>query len=403
MKSLLDCHVVFASGKRGDSAVRRSAALARAGARVRTCTLTEELWSSLAESNAELVIAWLDTANSAALASLDRLRVETRERGIATLLVSDDLALANERCVLWVPDEIADEAFVRSIADLLGPVRQLHHHQDLGRSLSAELRQADAHSQRLAQEIGELGHELRAMLNGILGVACNLRDGLHGALTHAQIEQARGIVTAVHRAAQLLDRTRSMQPSAAERGPLAPAPPRTQRSLLHLGQLAAEVCGLFSAVAERKGLALETDLDDSVCVWGEPLKLKQVITNLVVNAIKYTPQGGVTVRVAWTTPRAQDGVEARRSALITVSDTGPGIPAELHSEIWRRGFRASQHAQQVEGEGIGLHVVREIVLQHGGEIEVAAAEGGGAVFSVTLPQDRRLRARSGPIEKGAPT
>ena len=90
---------------------------------------------------------------------------------------------------------------------------------------------------------------------------------------------------------------------------------------------------------------------------------------------------------------AQDGVQARRSALIAVSDTGPGIAPELRPQIWKRGFRASQHAQQVEGEGIGLSVVREVVQHHGGEIEVSAAQGGGALFTVTLPQDRRQRAR----------
>lgn len=402
MKSLGNLQVVFASRTHASFVVRRCNALEHAGARLRVCTLGEEFWSSLAELRADVFIVWLDTSESAALASLERLRADARERGMCTLLMTDDPQLARERCALWVDRELSDEMFVRSVADLLGPVQQLREQQALARSLQAELRHADEHGQRLVREMGELGHESRTMLNGILGIACNLRDALHGSLTGAQLEQVQGIITAVDRARMFLDRIRSIQPpSAAERVPLlSSAPPRAQRSLLHIAQLVAEVCGLFSAVAERKGLVLESELDDSVCVWGEPLKLKQVITNLVVNAIKYTPQGRVAVRVDWTTPRAQDGVEARRSALITVSDTGPGIPEALRPQIWRRGFRASEYADQVEGEGIGLYVVREIVQQHGGEIEVSAAAGGGAIFSVTLPQDRRLRARPG-AEKGA--
>ena len=326
-----------------------------------------------------------------------------RARGVCALLVAEEPELARERCALWVDRSLDDETFVRSVADLLGPLRQLREQQELVRSLHAELRQADAYGQRVSHEMGELGHESRAMLNGILGIACNLRDALHGSLTDEQLEQVCGIVTAVDRARLFLDRTRSVPPSPAGRGALASTiPPRAQRSLVHVAQLASEVCSLFGAVAERKGLILESELDETVCVWGDQLKLKQVVTNLVVNAIKYTPQGRVAVTVAWSTPGAQQGVEARRSALITVSDTGPGIPAELRTQIWRRGFRASQHAQHVEGQGIGLFVVREIVQQHGGEIEVAAADGGGSVFIVSLPQDRRLRVRPG-AEKGSST
>ena len=150
---------------------------------------------------------------------------------------------------------------------------------------------------------------------------------------------------------------------------------------------------MLEGVAERKGLELKSALDDSVYVWGDPLKLKQLLTNLVVNAIKYTPRGSVELRVAWTTPGAHTGLPARRNALITVSDTGPGIPEDIRPLIWKRGFRASQHAQQQEGEGIGLFVVHEVVQQHGGNVDVGNAAEGGAVFSVTLPQDRRLRAR----------
>jgi signal transduction histidine kinase len=396
MNVLADCHVVFASCNSGGSAHSRSVALTQAGARVHACTVNEELWSSLAEGRVDVVIAWLDSDEPAALAIFERLRADARERGILALLVTEDATLARERCALWVERAQSDSVFVRCVADLIAPMQQLREQQELARSLRVELRQTDAHCQRLSHEMSELSHESRSMLNAILGIACNLRDALHGSLTDSQLEQVQGIITAVDRARLLLDRARPSQPVSTERGPaMSSIPVRAQRCLVHVAQLAEEVCGLFSAVAERKGLSLSAELDDSVYLWGEPLKLKQMITNLVVNAIKYTTQGSVAVRVAWTTPSAPGGVEARRSALISVSDTGPGIPLELRTQIWKRGFRASQHADQVEGEGIGLFVVREVVQQHGGDIEVGAAQGGGALFTVTLPQDRRQRARDG--------
>lgn len=395
MMVLEHCQVMFAASQSSASAQqRRIAALARAGARVRTCTLGAELWSHLSEGGVDLVIAWLDNGEPGARATLDQLRADARQRGISTLLITEDPALARERCALWAAQGLDDEAFVCAVADLLGPAKQLREQQELVRSLRVELREADAHVRGMAQELSELGHESRTMLNAMLGIACNLRDELHGSLTAEQSEQVRAIVTAVDRTQLLLSRAQTAASARISQTPALPSTAaRAQRCLVHVAQLAAEVCSVLEAVAERKGLELKSALDDSVYVWGDPLKLKQCLTNLVVNAIKYTPRGSVELCVAWTTPGAHSGVPARRNALITVSDTGPGIPEEIRPLIWRRGFRASQHAQQQDGEGIGLFVVHEVVQQHGGQVDVGSAAEGGAVFSVTLPQDRRLRAR----------
>lgn len=396
MRILENCQVMFAASIRGVAAQqRRIEALARAGARVRTCTLGAELWSHLSDGGVDLVIAWLESVEPASRATLDQLRTDARQRGISTLLLTGDAALARERCVLWAAPALDDEAFVAAAADLFGPLRHLREQQELARSLLSELRQAETHARGLAHQMSELGHESRTMLNVMMGIACNLRDELHGSLTADQQEQVRAIVAAVDRTQLLLMRTQTLPSTRSDHGSrLSSAPaPRAQRCLVQLAQLATEVCSVLDSVAERKGLELKSALDDSVYVWGDPLKLKQLLTNLVVNAIKYTPRGSVELRVAWTTPSAHTGLPARRNALITVTDTGPGIPEEVRPLIWQRGFRASQHAQQQEGEGIGLFVVHEVVQQHGGQVDVSSAAEGGAVFSVTLPQDRRLRAR----------
>lgn len=395
MMGLEGCQVMFATSKSDVSAQqRRIDALTRAGARVKTCTLGAELWSHLSEGGVDLVIAWIENSEPTSRAALDQLRADARQRGISTLLFTEDPTLAPERCALWAAQALDDEAFVCAAADLLGPVMQLREQQELTRTLRAELRQAEDQVREMAHEMSELGHESRTMLNAMMGIACNLRDELHGSLTSEQIEQVRAIVSAVDRTQLLLSRAQSSASARSSHTPrLSSTPPRVQRSLVQVAQLAAEVCSVLEGVAERKGLELESTLDDSVYVWGDPLKLKQMLTNLVVNAIKYTQRGSVELRVAWTTPSADTGVPARRNALITVSDTGPGIPEDIRPLIWKRGFRASQHAQQQDGEGIGLFVVNEVVRQHGGYVEVGNAAEGGAVFSVTLPQDRRLRAR----------
>jgi signal transduction histidine kinase len=128
--------------------------------------------------------------------------------------------------------------------------------------------------------------------------------------------------------------------------------------------------------AERKGLTLEVRCDTDATVRGEPGLLRQLITNLTENAIKFTQSGRVTL----TLERA--GALAR----ITVSDTGPGIPEEALPHVFERFFRADPaRSRTVEGTGLGLAVVRNIVRVHGGEIRAENSSEGGAAFVVELP------------------
>jgi signal transduction histidine kinase len=162
--------------------------------------------------------------------------------------------------------------------------------------------------------------------------------------------------------------------------------------LIPLARLTREVVSLFDAVVTRKGLTVRDELDETVHLWGDAPKLKQVVTNLLVNALRYTPAPGrIRVRVAWTSPVEGEGPEARRQALLEVSDTGPGVARDERELIFERGYRA-RATRDIKGEGIGLSVVKEIVALHGGTIEVGGEVGEGAVFRVDLPQDRRQRA-----------
>jgi signal transduction histidine kinase len=112
-------------------------------------------------------------------------------------------------------------------------------------------------------------------------------------------------------------------------------------------------------------------------VLGDELRLGQVFHNLIANAIKYSPDGGV-VRVELTT--------SATLAIVQVSDSGIGIPIEAQQHLFERFYRApNAEALRVEGMGIGLFVVREIVQRHGGSITVVSAEGQGSRFTVHLP------------------
>jgi two-component system sensor histidine kinase BaeS len=129
----------------------------------------------------------------------------------------------------------------------------------------------------------------------------------------------------------------------------------------------------FAGPFEEEGVSLQADLHDVVADV-DPNRIRQVIANLLSNALKFTPSGGA-VRV---TLQPEDG-----RALIRVSDSGPGIASEDLPRVFDRFFRGS--GVRASGSGIGLTVVRELVDAHGGTVEVSSEPGGGATFTVRLP------------------
>lgn len=112
----------------------------------------------------------------------------------------------------------------------------------------------------------------------------------------------------------------------------------------------------------------------------DPVRIRRVLSNLVSNAIKYSPEGGDVV----ITVRREDGV-AQPVAVLSVSDQGIGIRPDALAHIFERFYRSPRAVGIVGGSGLGLASARQIVEQHGGSIEVQSVEGQGSVFSVRLP------------------
>ncbi|MBG0830035.1 GAF domain-containing protein [Planomonospora sp. ID67723] len=140
------------------------------------------------------------------------------------------------------------------------------------------------------------------------------------------------------------------------------------------------------AAAAAKRLTIVTDLAQALRVHADPVRIRQLADNLLSNAIKYTPVGGtVTVTAAPATGR--DGCVGEE-VVVTVADTGIGIPAEQYGQLFSRFFRASTaKAAGVKGTGLGLAITKAIAEAHGGTITAAPREGGGTVFTVCLPID----------------
>lgn len=153
-----------------------------------------------------------------------------------------------------------------------------------------------------------------------------------------------------------------------------------------LGQVTRSVVTELQALASGKGQALTLDGLDAPAVNGDPQLLRQVVTNLVSNAIKYTPDGGrIDVRMTRT-----DGLVEW-----LIKDNGMGIPPAARGRLFEKFYRADNAvATETEGTGLGLHLVRLIVEQTGGHVRVESEEGEGATFAFVLPVWRQPGAQA---------
>ena len=162
-------------------------------------------------------------------------------------------------------------------------------------------------------------------------------------------------------------------------------------SRLQHGQFAVDLepldlAALITQIVDDFRLTLPTDVpshtitlarpDEAVPVLGDPSRLEEVVQNLLTNAVKYSPAGGVVqVRVT------QQGADA----IVEVADAGIGIPPAAQEHLFEPFYRADNVGRGTIGFGLGLYVVREIVEGHGGRIGATSTEGQGSTFRVTLP------------------
>ena len=212
--------------------------------------------------------------------------------------------------------------------------------------------------------LDNVAHDLRTPMTRLQGIA-------ERALQSEDAEvQRKALATCLEESGRILAMLDTlMDISEADTGTM-----RLERTEVPLAPLVAEVTSLYEEVAEDKGIEVTSEVDAGVVVLADPRRLRQVLANLVDNAVKYTPAGG-HVRVA----ARGDGRDVR----IDVIDTGAGIPARDLPRIWERLYRGD-HSRAERGLGLGLSLVRAIVTAHGGSVEVNAEPGGGSRFTVRL-------------------
>ena len=142
-----------------------------------------------------------------------------------------------------------------------------------------------------------------------------------------------------------------------------------------LQDIVHEAVTLLRIQSEAKGLTLGFTLNDEAQVYVDKTRMSQVLVNLLGNAVKFTEQGGVSVR-QWV---------ENQHVYLAVSDTGIGIPEALLAHIFDKFYRVENVVHTKEGTGLGLALVRSIIDYHGGRITVESKLGEGSVFTVQLP------------------
>jgi len=222
------------------------------------------------------------------------------------------------------------------------------------------------HEDQLRRDmVADIAHELRTPVTILQGGTEELLDGI--------ADPTPGKITSLHdetlRLGRLVDDLATL--AAAQAAALT-----LHRVPADLGKIAAAAAGALESQFTEAALTLNLDTAEATAVADEA-RITQIVTNLLTNAIKYTPPGGqVTV-----TTRAGAGAGTAR---LTVTDTGPGIPEADLPHVFDRFWRGTG-AKGRSGAGIGLAVAAELTAAHGGSTTAASPPGGGAVFTVTLP------------------
>jgi heavy metal sensor kinase len=310
--------------------------------------------------------------------SEDRLREQLREVlvvlafGLPVIVVlagAGGYVLA--RRALAPIDHLAAEARRITAERLHERLSVPNQHDEVGR-LAAVINDTFARLEssfaQLRRFTADASHELRTPLSVIRGIG---EAGLGQTRTPAEYKEAMGsMLEEVDRLTGLVDTLLRLSRADAGTVPLS-------RESVDLGPLARDVAASLGVLAEERNQRLVLDAADGVSVTVDRLVLREAITNIVDNAIKYSPhESTIAVRV-----RAEGS-----HAIVTVSDQGPGIAVEHRERIFDRFFRLDEARSRADGgTGLGLAIAKWAVEANGGHVSVDGGSNGGSVFRIALP------------------
>jgi len=333
----------------------------------------------------ETLVEYLDGASGFLVIAIPLTEVDTLLQqlvslealiGALVLLATALMALLIVRFGLRPLGKMEQAAAAIAGGDLSRRVEPANSQTEVGRlglALNAMLTQIEAafaerteSNQRLRQFLADASHELRTPLTSIRGYAEMLRRGAErkpkdAALARRRIEEEAVRMTVLVDDLLLLARLDQGRPLA--------------RESVDLQAIARDALTDAQAVAPARAITLEAP--DPVVVTGDSMRIRQVVGNLVRNALVHTP-AGTPVEIALA---QQNG-----HAVLSVADHGHGLPSGVGARVFEPFYRADEgRSRDRGGAGLGLSIVAAVVAAHGGEVRTAQTPGGGATFVVELP------------------
>lgn len=280
----------------------------------------------------------------------------------------------------------AQLASTMQVASVRENYRELAEKNEALKSSYDELKQLD---QLKSTFLATVSHELRTPLTSIIGYTEMLDSGAAGALSDGQAEF---LGTIRNKATQLL----GLIGSLLDLGRLEAKNLELQNEPVDAKALLSDVGSTVVPNANRRNVTLDIEIaDETPKIWGDAMRLRQIVLNLTDNALKFTSEGGEVVLSAFPGELAHadgTGVGAalfaatQPAVVLEVRDTGMGIPEENLSRIFDAFYQIDAGTTRVHGgAGLGLSIVKQLVDAHDGSIEVQSTPGEGTIFTVKLP------------------
>jgi heavy metal sensor kinase len=238
---------------------------------------------------------------------------------------------------------------------------------DLIRTMNGMIARLESSFKRMAEFTADASHEMKTPVCAMRGEAEVLLS--KGRSAEEYQEGLAHFIEQFDRLNQMINSLILLSKFDATQVELKMAP-------LRLDLLIEDICSLFQVLAEQKGIALDFHATEEVTVIGDKVRLQQLFTNLIDNAIKYTSKGSIHVTLE----------KNKEHILLKVQDTGIGIPSEEQEKVFKRFYRVDKsRSRETGGVGLGLSIAEWVVHAHHGKIEVNSELNKGSTFTVHLP------------------
>ena len=262
--------------------------------------------------------------------------------------------------LLEASNRVADGDFAVRVEER-GPIEV----RALLREFNSMAEKLEVNDKQRRNMLADISHELRSPITIMQGNLEGMIDGVYS----ADVERLKSLYDETQILSRLVDDLRTL--ALAESGSL-----QLKQEPVDIGLLIREVVSAFESQAKEKNIRVELQLGNVDTIEIDPLRIREVLSNVVANAVRYTPRGG-EIKVGVT----ESAVPEKRSVTVFVQDSGEGIQSEDLSRIFDRFYKSSDSG----GMGLGLSIAKYLVEAHGGKIWAESETGKGTRVSLSLP------------------